>query len=281
MSRRGTDVWMQAVAGGLHEPTDKHVRVELGGEVVADTARALLVWEPRRIVPSYAVPDDDLRAELVPAPGGPDDGAAAAPVLHPGIPFAVHSSPGEALTVRTAGGAEAAGAGFRPAAAELDGYVVLDYFAFDAWYEEDERIVGHPRDPFKRIDLRRSSRPIRVELDGVVLAESARPLLLFETWLPTRSYLPAADVRTDLLRPSATRSRCAYKGEASYWSYDGPAGVVEDICWSYRHPLPDVAPITDLIAFFDERADVIVDGDARSRPRTVWSDGVTPEPSRD
>jgi uncharacterized protein (DUF427 family) len=271
------DVWMQAHAGVLHEPTAKRVRVAHRGEAVADTGRALLIWEPRRIVPSYAVPVADLRAELVPdvADARPDDGR---PVLTPGTPFSVHTMPGASMTVRTAGG-DRPGAAFRPADADLAGYVVLDFFSFDEWFEEDERIVGHPRDPFKRIDIRRSTRRVRVELDGHVLAESDRPVLLFETGLPTRSYLPREGVAMDRLRPSTTRSHCAYKGEATYWSVEVGGRIVEDVVWSYPAPLAEAAAVTGLLAFFDERVDVIVDDEREDRPTTEfsatgWHDGT-------
>ena len=183
-------MWSRALAEGLHEPSGKRVRVEHRGRLVADTYRALLVWEPRRVVPSYAVPAEDLHAELMPAadtPGIPDPAGFA--VLHPGIPFAVHTAPGDSLTVGTPGG-DAEAAAFRPADPALDGYVVLDFFSFDTWYEEDERIVGHPRDPFKRIDIRRSTRHVRIELDGQVLAESMRPYPVREG--SARALLPAA-----------------------------------------------------------------------------------------
>jgi uncharacterized protein (DUF427 family) len=271
------DVWMQAHTGSLHEPTARRVRVAHAGQMVADTDRPLLVWEPRRIVPSYAVPVGDLRAELFPDAVDPleDDGR---PFLSPGTPFAMHTTPGRSMTVRTNGGDRPAAA-YRPADPDLDGYVVLDFFSFDEWFEEDERIVGHPRDPFKRIDVRSSSRHVRVEFDGQVLAESSRPLLLFETGLPTRYYLPRDDVRMDLLRPTSTRTYCAYKGQATYWSVDLGDRTLEDVVWTYEAPLSDASVVIDRISFFNERVDVVIDGARSDRPATEftkagWQDGT-------
>ena len=100
---------------------------------------------------------------------------------------------------------------------------MLDFNAFDAWYEEDERVLGHPRDPFSRIDVRRTSRPVRIELDGEVLAESTHARMLFETGIHTRFYVPKEDVRGEL-PPATERSYCPYKGEASYWTFARPRG---------------------------------------------------------
>lgn len=268
-----------------YEPTAKRVRALLGAETVVDTTRAVLVWEPQRVVPQYAVPEQDVLAELV--AGRPGDGAteggpvrlgSGGPlVLTPEAGFGVHSSDGEVLTVRVAGsevrvaGSERPGAGFRPADPGLAGYIVLDFAAFDEWREEDERIVSHPRDPFARIDVRRSTRQVRVERDGHVLAESTRSRLLFETHLPVRFYLPREDVRTELLKPSDTVTTCAYKGEAAYWSLQLDGQTVPDIAWSYPQPLADSAEIRDLVCFFDERVDVVVDGVPRERPQSPWS----------
>jgi uncharacterized protein (DUF427 family) len=246
---------------------------------VVDSTRALLVWEPRRIVPSYAVPAGDVAADLVPldqAPAGVagTTGAhmpelSARPVLDPSVPFAAHSTEGRAADLR-AGEQTRPGAGFYPADPGLAGYVILDFGAFDAWYEEDEPNVGHPRDPFHRIDVLPSSRHVRVELDGHVLAESARPTLLFETMLPARYYLPRGDIRAELT-PSATRTYCAYKGQASYWSALAGDRAVPDIAWAYEQPLHDAAQVRGLIAFFNERLDIIVDGERLARPLTPWS----------
>ncbi len=143
---------------------------------------------------------------------------------------------------------------------------MLDFGAFE-WREEDEPIVAHPHDPFKRIDILASTRHVRLELEGRLLAESSRPLLLFETLLPVRFYLPPDDVTVEL-EPSGTVTYCAYKGRASYYSVPGgPA----DLAWTYHHPLRDAEPVRDRIAFFDERVDVIVDGERRQRPATLWS----------
>jgi uncharacterized protein (DUF427 family) len=262
-----------------YEPTAKRIRAVLGGDTVVDSTRALLVWEPRRVVPSYAVPAADVRGDLVPAgpaePGpGEDVGVAlpdvtARPVLDPRIPFAVHSTDGE-VTDLVAAGQQRPGAGFRPAGKDLAGMVILDFGAFDAWYEEDELNVGHPRDPFHRIDVLPSSRQVQLELDGEVLADSSRPALLFETMLPTRYYLPRADVTAELI-PSDTKTWCAYKGQASYFSVSVGGRVVPDIAWSYTDPRHDAVQVRDLIAFFDERIDVRLDGERRARPVTPWS----------
>jgi uncharacterized protein (DUF427 family) len=269
MSVRVRDMLMEL--GELrYEPIAKRIRASFGEATIVDSRRAMLVWEPGRVVPSYAVPADDVEADIVASPGGsepvPDDlpRLGDQPILDPRIPFAVHSTDGEPVTVR-ARGREAAG--FRPADSALDGYVMLDFDDFDQWHEEDERNFGHPRDPFHRIDIVHSSRHVRVERDGETLAESMRPYLLFETHLPARFYLPAEDVRTDLLPATDTRSTCAYKGEASYWAF-GDAG---DVAWTYRAPLREAAEVADRIAFLNERVDVIVDGERLERPVTPWS----------
>lgn len=123
--------------------------------------------------------------------------------------------------------------------------------------------------PAHRIELRPGRQHVRVESDGAVLAESSRPTLLLETGLPVRYYLSPDDVEMSRLQPSATRSRCPFKGEAVYWS--GREGAGEDLAWSYLEPLEEVDAIRGLIAFFDERVDVFVDGERQSRPRTTWS----------
>lgn len=252
------DLLIEALASLRHEPTAKRVRARDGDTTVVDSTRALLVWEPRRVCPSFAVPEEDVRGPLSPAPASDADVPG---LLHPGIPFAVHTAAGTPVTV-----AGHEGAGFR--LAELDGYVALDFDAFDVWLEEDEEIFGHPRDPFHRIDIRLSHRPVRVEAGGELLAESTRARLLYETNIPTRFYLPREDVRVPL-RPSAARSSCPYKGHAVYFN--------DDICWSYEDPLPDVAPIAGMIAFWDEKVDVWLDGVRRERPGGPVADAMRDE----
>jgi uncharacterized protein (DUF427 family) len=277
MSIRLRDILMEELGSLRYEPIEKRIRGTLGDETVIDTTRAMLVWEPQRVVPTYAVPSEDVDGEIGAAPDGDPAGpppagvpALGAPrlgdrtVLDPTIPFAVHTAEGEPLTIRRA---DREAAAFRPSDPALAEYVILDFGAFDAWYEEDERNVGHPRDPFHRIDIVHSSRHVRVELDGEALAESSRPYLLFEPPLPVRYYLPPDDVRTDLLQPSDTRTFCAYKGQASYRSLPDEA----DLAWSYPQPLREAAEITDRIAFFNERVDLVVDGRLLERPVTPWS----------
>jgi uncharacterized protein (DUF427 family) len=150
---------------------------------------------------------------------------------------------------------------------DLAGYVQVDWNAVDRWLEEDEEVLGHPRDPFHRIDIRQSSRHVVVSLDGDVVAESRRPMLLFETGLPVRYYLPRDDVRPDLLEASDKRTTCAYKGHASYFGTDAHP----DVAWTYLEPLPDAEQIRGLIAFFNERAEITVDGEPQERPTTQWS----------
>ena len=248
------DLWAEGLGLLRHEPTEMRLRVGLSGRELVDTAQAVLVWEPRRVVPSYAVPVADLRAELTAS------AAAAVPpppgILHPGIPFLAHSCPGQVVDADGL-----VGAGFRPDDPELAEYVVLDFKAFDEWYEEDERLVSHPREPYHTVALRPSSRTVRVELNGVLLAESSRPTFGFETSLPTRFYLPREDVVAELL-PSERQTACAYKGHATYYSVEGAPNVL----WSYLEPLKEVRGLAGLVSFFDDVLDVYVDGKLRERP---------------
>ena len=259
-----SDLMTRARSDLRYEPIEQRVRASTGAQAIVDSTRAVLVWEPRRVVPSYAVPPEDIRVEPAPSPATNGDVAG---VLHPGIPFAVHTAAGEPVSI-----AGRAGAGFRLADAELAGYVVLDFDAFDAWYEEDEQVAGHPRDPYHRVDVRQSARPVRIEIDGEVVAETTRARLLFETSLPLRFYVPREDVRVEL-HATSRRTYCPYKGHASYWSLEG----LEAVAWSYEQPLPDMVAITGLVAFWDERVDVFLDGKRRTRPGGAIADALRDE----
>ncbi|MBV9339161.1 MAG: DUF427 domain-containing protein [Solirubrobacterales bacterium] len=260
-----------------YEPTEKRIRAMLADRPVIDSKRAMLVWEPKRVTPAYAVPADDIDAELSRATSSEDPGGLATsadralelvgrPVYDPSVPFSVHTTDGQSLDVRI-DDERHENVAFRPTDPALEGYVILEFDTFDAWYEEDELNVGHPRDPFHRIEIVHSSRSVRVELGGALIAESTTPYLLFEPPLPVRYYLPAEDIVDGALRPSETRTRCAYKGEAAYWSTDGD----QDVAWSYAEPLREAREVTGRIAFFNERVDLIIDGQHLNRPITPWS----------
>jgi uncharacterized protein (DUF427 family) len=153
------------------------------------------------------------------------------------------------------------------------GLVHVDWNSVDAWFEEDEEVFGgHPRSPYARVDAMRSSRHIRVEIDGVVLAESTAPVLLFETGLPTRHYIQRTDVDFSVLEPSDTTTYCPYKGTTSdYWSARVNGALHEDIAWSYAYPAPEVIQIAGLVAFYDEKVDTFLDGTPVTRPNTKFS----------
>jgi len=242
MAVKITDLLGSQLNALRYEPTAKRLRASVGGHVVADTYDGLLVWEPKRVVPAYAVAEKDISARLIPTEAG--------------RVFDVDT--GDTVLPRAA---------FKPDDPDLQRHVLLDFAAFD-WLEEDEPIVGHPHDPFHRIDILRSSRHVSIELDGHVLAESSRPVLLFETLLPVRFYLPPEDVTSDL-EHSDTVTYCAYKGRASYLSLPG---VRADVAWTYREPLREAEPIREHVCFFDEHVDVTVDGQRRDRPSAPWSE---------
>ena len=228
------------------EPSAKRLRAYLGGQLVLDTTAPLLVWEIP-YYPAYYVPAGDVVAELV------ETGTSE------------HSpSRGDAttLTVRTADH-EAIGAARRYDDSPLDalqGHVRIDWDAMDAWFEEDEEVFTHPRSPYARIDILPTSREVVVRRAAVELARSTRAHALFETGLPTRWYLPRVDVRMDLLAPSDTVTRCPYKGTASHFRARIGDTVVADVAWSYPTPLPESERIAGLVAFYDDRVTVEVDG---------------------
>jgi uncharacterized protein (DUF427 family) len=235
----------------------KRVRVYLAGRLVADTRRPFLVWEIPYF-PTYYLPLADVQAKLDPTGNtehSPSRGEA------------------EILDVRVEG-ATAAGAARRYPDSPLEPLRDLVRFTWaemDEWLEEDEPVYTHPRDPYTRVDILASSQHVRVEIDGVTVADSVRPHILFETGLPPRYYLPLPDVRTELLVPSDTTSHCPYKGTAGYWSVDAGHGVRPDLVWIYRTPLPESQKVAGLACFYNEKVDLYLDGELQDRPRTHFS----------
>jgi uncharacterized protein (DUF427 family) len=240
------------------EPSAKRVRVYLGGEVVADTRQPRLVWEVP-YYPTYYIPSADVRTELL----APDEQVAHSPSRGDGRLFTVK-----------AGGKEASGAALRyedSPIEELRDLIRFEWNAMDGWFEEDEEVFTHARDPYSRVDILASSRRVRVEVDGVTVADSGSPRLLFETGLPVRYYLPKPHVRMDLLVPSTTISHCPYKGQAEYWSVQAGDRLHPDLAWSYRAPLPESQKVVGLVAFYNEKVDIYVDGELEPRPKTHFS----------
>ena len=253
------------------EPVPVRLRAFADGAAVLDTQQGALVWEPRRIVPVYAVPLAHLRAIVEPTDPQPEpaDLDALPPMLGPDS-FEPHTTTGTTVDL-IVGARRLPRAGFLPDDPDVAGLVVLDFRAFDQWVAEDEVLVGHPHDPFKRIDVLASCRHIEVGLDGTVLASTDNALMLVETHLPVRYYIPREDVETALLAPSDSRSTCAYKGHASYLSTLDGRAEGRDIGWTYPQPLDDALRVRDRIAFWNERTDISVDGDQQPRPVTPWS----------
>lgn len=233
----------------------KRVRAYLNGELVADTYAPLLVWEIP-YYPTYYIDRKDIHAELIPT----------ALTEH-------HSRLGtaEIMDVKTSSSTADGAARHYPGNEQLRDAVRLDWPAMSEWLEEDEPIYTHARDPHKRVDILASSRQVRVELDGVTVAESGQPRILFETGLPPRYYLPLSAVRMDLLRPSETSTHCPYKGTASYWSVDTGTRVHQDVVWMYRTPFPESQKVAGLVCFYNERADIVLDGEPQPRPKSPFS----------
>ncbi|MCX4586304.1 DUF427 domain-containing protein [Streptomyces sp. NBC_01481] len=243
------------------EPSERWVRATKGQNTVVDSRRAVLVWEPGRPVPLYAFPAADVRMDLLRRTERP-----ANPRRHAGATVFYDLVLAD-QTVRTAA--------WTYPGEELAGYISFEWFGhevLDHWYEEDEEIFVHPRDPHSRVDTLPSTRHVQVEIEGTVVADTRTPVLLFETHLPVRCYLPREDVRLDLFTPTSTRTRCPYKGVATeYWSWANGADLVPDVAWSYPDPLPSVRIIKDLVAFYNESVDIVIDGERQQRPVTFFS----------
>jgi uncharacterized protein (DUF427 family) len=248
------------------DPSPKRVRVVVAGETVADSTNVMLLHESGH-QPIYYFPPADVRAELL----EPSDRHTHCP------------KKGDAsyYTIRVGDHVVDAGAWYYPEplphAPPIKDLIAFYFDRMDHWLEEDEEIFGHPRDPYHRIDVRRSERHVRISLDGELLAESRRAMALFESNLPTRWYLPREDVRAEL-EPSDKVTYCPYKGHASYHSVRLRGGeTVPDLVWCYADPLSEGGPIKGLLCFFNERVDLELDGALQARPESPWSHGVKSE----
>jgi uncharacterized protein (DUF427 family) len=248
------------------EPTAKWIRVEVGGQTIADTRHAMFVQESGH-QPIYYFPRQDVRADVL----EPSDRHTRCP------------KKGEASyhTIRVGDQVVEAGAWYYPEplpeAEPIRDMIAFYWDRMDKWLEEDEEIVVHPRDPYHRVDVIPTSRHIRISLDGEVLAESTRAMALFESNLPTRWYLPREDISAEL-ESTDTVTRCPYKGTANYYAVRRSDGeTVKDLIWYYDDPLRAVDGIAGRLCFFNERVDVEVDGELEGRPETAWKRGVKSE----
>ena len=246
-------------AGLRIERSPRWVRALFAGEPLANSKRVLLVFEPKRL-PVYYFPTQDVRMDLL------------RPTAHSA------DTPSSAIARWTLEhrGRTVDNVGWSYREPDADHAPLKDHIAFywnklDAWFEEDDEVYVHPRDPYHRVDVLQSSREVRVVVEGQEVARSRRPRLLFETGLPTRYYLPKLDVRLDLLEPSETVTQCPYKGKASYWSVRLGDKLVKDIAWGYPFPIPECPKVENHVAFYNEKLDIYVDGELQERPKTQWS----------
>lgn len=243
------------VSVGHVEPVPRRVRAVLAGRTVLDTTAARYAWEWPNY-PQYYVPRADVETGVL-----VDEGAEEERPLGPARRHGLR-----------VGDVHRPGAAWGQLSGELRDTVRFDWKALDAWFEEDEEVFVHPRNPYTRVDAIRSSRPVRVELEGVLLAESASPVNVFETGLPTRYYLPRTSLNLAALQRSDTVTECPYKGRtSSYWSVQVGGSLHRDLAWSYDFPTGPLLPIAGLVAFYNEKVDIILDGRPLERPVTHFS----------
>jgi uncharacterized protein (DUF427 family) len=217
---------------GHTAPVPRRVRALHGGRWVVDTTSAVYVWEVEHY-PQFYLPVADIDPELLADPG-----------LKPRL----------------------------RRDANLPDHVRIRWDALDQWFEEDEEVFVHPRSPYVHVDALRSSRHVRIELEGVLLAESRAPVVVFETGLPNRHYLERSALDLTHLDPSPTETACPYKGRTTaYWSARIGDRIHQDVAWSYDFPTRQLLPIAGLVAFYDEKVDVFLDGELQDRPVTKFS----------
>jgi uncharacterized protein (DUF427 family) len=240
------------------EPVPRRIRAFRGSRSVVDTTDAHYVWEWSNY-PQFYVPRRHV-----------DEGVLVA------LDQTEETPRGLAHLYAFKGGGDSAVPVARlltgAARPELEDTFRFEWEALDSWFEEDEEVFVHPRDPYTRVDALRSTRTVRVELGGVVLADSASPVMVFETGLPTRYYLNRTEVAFDHLEASATVTRCPYKGTTTgYWSVNVGGATHADLAWSYDFPTRQLLPIAGLISFYNEKVDIFVDGQPVARPVTHFS----------
>ncbi len=249
------DYPQMAAARGRIEPAPRRVRGYLGHELVFDTTAARYVWEVP-YYPQYYIPLADVGAGFL---------------VDEDHPQKVQFGPSRLHSLVGAGQTHPSAARVFDGDGPLAGTVRFEWDPL-RWFEEDEPIYGHPRNPYSRVDALRSHRHVRVQLGDVTLADTTTPVLLFETGLPTRYYIDPTDIAFEHLEPSSTRTLCPYKGVTSgYWSLRAGDALHPDLAWTYHYPLPAVGQIAGLIAFYNEKLDIIVDGAALPRPQTQFS----------
>jgi uncharacterized protein (DUF427 family) len=245
------------------EPTPKRIRVEVGGEVIADSRRAMLLHEGGQM-PIYYFPPEDVRADVLESSD-----------RHTHCPKKGDAS---YYTIKAGGEVVDAGAWYYPdplpGTPPIKDLIAFYFNRMGRWLEEGEEITVHPRDPYHRLDVISTDRHIKVSLEGELLAETTRAVALFESNLPARWYVPREDVQVEL-EPSDTVTHCPYKGAARYYSVklsDGELGP--DLIWYYEDPLPEATRVGGLLCFFNEKVDIELDGELQERPASPWSHGV-------
>lgn len=262
------DIFMGAAAspsfkeGFRWEDARRRVHVDFAHTTIADSKRVMLLHEFGRL-PVFYFPQDDVRMDLLEATeyhtSSPLKGEASYWTLRVGDRVAENAAWGYPSPLATG--------------PNLADYVAFYWNKMDAWYEENEQVFAHARDPYKNVNILPSSRHVRVVLNGVAVADTQRPQLLIETGMPVRYYIPEQDVRMDLLTATDTISHCPYKGQASYWSAQIGEKLFKDIVWSYQRPLPACSPVTGLLCFYNERVDALyIDDTLLSKEKTPWSE---------
>lgn len=262
------DIFMGATAspslseGFRWEDSRRRVRAVFAGVTVADSKRVKLLLEFGRL-PVFYFPTEDVRMDVL----QPTEHHTYSPLKGQASYWTLH------VGDRVAENAAWSYPDPPPEGPDMQGYMAFYWNQIDAWYEEEQQVFAHARDPYKRVDVLPASRHVQVTLGGVTIADTHQPRVLLETGLPARYYIPEQDVRMELLEPTSTITRCPYKGQANYWTAKIGEKTFKDIVWSYREPLPECTPIAGFLCFFNERVDAIhVDDELLLKPQTPWSE---------